>query len=563
MSATAANENSRIQDSPIRLTAEGGGKGSQKLRGKVLTLGGDALEIVGVVLEAENPHKSTPCSTSFLSATAETYQFLVWERDECNVGFWRNRSLHQLSQQARTRLESPGQPISHLDRHHGRTQSRDRRKTQGLEEDPVVAARPTKYMRRGDLERLKEEQERKAQEEKRKREEEEARLKKEAATERLRVAARKEAKSKSPSFSPAPGPHDSRSGSEQPKEAQFNLSNEECIRRLRAKGQPIRLFAESDKDRRLRLRALELIEEKDHERLGGQNDFKKALEDVENAERETNSKGTKGKKKDGADVTSGESLLDLELVKTDPDKLYPIIYYALKRILKEWGESMDERPVEVKQSRQGKLAAATQVQSAEYLKPLFKQLRSRSLPSDMLARIAEIVHYMQKRQYQKANDSYLRLSIGNAPWPIGVTMVGIHERSAREKISADQVAHVLNDETYHLLTDEISSLRYFAAYGINPAPPVVLPSSSTPPCILGFTPLRVHSPMSIGIGFSSVLTCPALALRYKPVSIVSSLSWLSYHPRLSPILFSRNANGRRLTDSDAADLAFSFSATAC
>lgn len=81
----------------------------------------------------------------------------------------------------------------------------------------------------------------------------------------------------------------------------------------------------------------------------------------------------------------------------------------------------------------------------------------------MLARIAEIVHHMQKRQYQKANDSYLRLSIGNAPWPIGVTMVGyarqiylpndiahekcsIHERSAREKISADQVAHVLNDE---------------------------------------------------------------------------------------------------------------------
>lgn len=31
---------------------------------------------------------------------------------------------------------------------------------------------------------------------------------------------------------------------------------------------------------------------------------------------------------------------------------------------------------------------------------------------------------MQKRQYQRANDSYLRLSIGNAPWPIGVTMVG-------------------------------------------------------------------------------------------------------------------------------------------
>jgi hypothetical protein len=42
----------------------------------------------------------------------------------------------------------------------------------------------------------------------------------------------------------------------------------------------------------------------------------------------------------------------------------------------------------------------------------------------MLSRMAEIVHYMQKREYQKANDAYLRLSIGNAPWPIGVTMVG-------------------------------------------------------------------------------------------------------------------------------------------
>ena len=31
----------------------------------------------------------------------------------------------------------------------------------------------------------------------------------------------------------------------------------------------------------------------------------------------------------------------------------------------------------VKESQQGKLAAATQVQSAEYLKPLFKLLRAR------------------------------------------------------------------------------------------------------------------------------------------------------------------------------------------
>jgi pre-mRNA-splicing factor 18 len=37
-------------------------------------------------------------------------------------------------------------------------------------------------------------------------------------------------------------------------------------------------------------------------------------------------------------------MVDLGLLKTDPDKLYPVIYYALKRTLKEWEEAMDERP---------------------------------------------------------------------------------------------------------------------------------------------------------------------------------------------------------------------------
>ena len=39
------------------------------------------------------------------------------------------------------------------------------------------------------------------------------------------------------------------------------------------------------------------------------------------------------------------------------------------------------------------------------------------------------------------------MAIGNAPWPIGVTMVGIHARTGREKIFSKNVAHVLNDET--------------------------------------------------------------------------------------------------------------------
>lgn len=330
-------------------------------------------------------------------------------------------------------------------------------KRKALQEDPALA-RPTKYMRRGEIERLKEERERKDKEAKER--EERERKGREDEERRRASAAAKASSSRASTHSPFPDG----AGAPPAPESSFNISNEETVRRLRAKGQPVRLFGESDKDRRLRLRALELIEEKDHERHGGQNDFKKALEDVENVGRLLGDKRAqeeekKGKKRDGADTPE---VLDLELVKTDPDKLYPIIYYALKRTLKEWEEWMDERPESIKRTTQGKLAAATQRQSAEYLKPLFKLLRSRSLPPDMLARVSEIVHHMQKRQYQRANDSYLRLSIGNAPWPIGVTMVGIHERSAREKISADQVAHVLNDEVSRKYIQSLKRLLTFS-----------------------------------------------------------------------------------------------------
>jgi pre-mRNA-splicing factor 18 len=67
------------------------------------------------------------------------------------------------------------------------------------------------------------------------------------------------------------------------------------------------------------------------------------------------------------------------------------------------------------------------------------------MPDDVLVNLGVICQCMQEREYVKANDTYYLLSIGNAPWPIGVTMVGIHERSAREKIFSHQVARTYRD----------------------------------------------------------------------------------------------------------------------
>lgn len=367
-------------------------------------------------------------------------------------------------------------------------------------------APPSKYMRRGDLEKLREQQQRSASPSS------SASSAPASSSPNKRLNSDQVDSSTSSGLSPGiKAALDSAAG--EVEHEKFNVSNDEAVRRLRAKGEPIRIFGESDKERRLRLRALELIEEKGGRSLG-QNDFRNALQSAESAtalelleKRNAASQGrverakleqseqdaataaaigdaekvradadqAQGTSSDAQGAGVGESskasfrqgvgmssVLDLNLIKTDIDRVYPMIYYTLKGLLEEWAESLASRPDQVKHTMQGKLAAATQVQSADYLKPLFKKLRKRALTPDVLMRIAEIVHYMQRRQYRNANDSYLQLSIGNAPWPIGVTMVGIHERSGREKIFSSNVAHVLNDEVSRKYIQSLKRLMTFA-----------------------------------------------------------------------------------------------------
>ncbi|KAG0257146.1 mRNA splicing protein prp18 [Actinomortierella ambigua] len=251
----------------------------------------------------------------------------------------------------------------------------------------------------------------------------------------------------------------------------LNIPPEEVIRRLRARGQPIRLFGETDQQRKIRLRALELVEDRSE---GQRNDFMRALENAETelhlevlgqtADSSGSKKKDKNKEKAGGDQESKQldtSEISIKLIQKDQDKLYVLLYTYFKRRLREWEYDLDERPDEVKRSASGKMATATQAQTAEYLKPFFKQLRQKALEPDVLMRITEIAELMIKKEYMSANDAYLRLSIGNAPWPIGVTMVGIHERSGREKIFSAQVAHVLNDETSRKWIQSVKRIMTF------------------------------------------------------------------------------------------------------
>ena len=88
-------------------------------------------------------------------------------------------------------------------------------------------------------------------------------------------------------------------------------------------------------------------------------------------------------------------------------------------------------------------------------------IKLQALPPDVRQALLELVRCCMRRDYLAAVDNYIKLAIGNSPWPIGVTMVGIHERSAREKIYTNSVAHIMNDETTRKYLQSVKRLITF------------------------------------------------------------------------------------------------------
>nr|CAG4649226.1 EOG090X03WO [Scapholeberis mucronata] len=241
------------------------------------------------------------------------------------------------------------------------------------------------------------------------------------------------------------------------------LPRKEVIRRLRDRSEPIILFGESDIEAFRRLRKLEISEPEINRGL--RNDFQEAMErvdeaylneilsSVKNEEEQHSDEGT-SKPKAGdvkviTDAISYEEILDLSqnLGKGNVDLDLKVISQLLRLLLQIWGQKLNSRPEADKRSVKGKRASAIYGQTQQYLKPLFKKLRNKSIQDDILDSLTIIVGHLLDRNYVIANDAYLQMAIGNAPWPIGVTMVGIHARTGREKIFSKHVAHVLNDET--------------------------------------------------------------------------------------------------------------------
>ncbi|KAM3162724.1 Pre-mRNA-splicing factor 18 [Lachancea thermotolerans] len=103
------------------------------------------------------------------------------------------------------------------------------------------------------------------------------------------------------------------------------------------------------------------------------------------------------------------------------------------------------------------------LETKKALYPLVLKLRKRRLSSEFLTSLATILFHTQQHQFPQATQSYMKLSIGNVAWPIGVTSVGIHARSAHERIQGkDKIANVMLDEHTRLWITSVKRLITFA-----------------------------------------------------------------------------------------------------
>ncbi|XP_014239420.1 pre-mRNA-splicing factor 18 [Cimex lectularius] len=231
------------------------------------------------------------------------------------------------------------------------------------------------------------------------------------------------------------------------------LSRKEVIKRLRERGEPILLFGESEFDAFKRLRKCEILEPEPNK--GFRNDFQEAMEKVDQAyldellkTQADDSADVDNRKKQEKPITYEEvQQMAVKLGRGDAKYDMDIIIHFLQLMIRLWGEELNKRSEAEKITTKGKMALATYTQTQQYLKPLLNKLKNKTLPEDILDSLTEIVRHLLDRNYIMASDAYLQMAIGNAPWPIGVTMVGIHARTGREKIFSKNVAHVLNDET--------------------------------------------------------------------------------------------------------------------
>ena len=247
------------------------------------------------------------------------------------------------------------------------------------------------------------------------------------------------------------------------------LSRNLVTKLLRERKEPIRLFGETENDRLLRLRKLESLGlgSKDLQRDTGlkQHPLHRALEEEEEDYSNVNAElSVHDNKIKGSSTKNTDPQLDLNFSYNHDENHCSEsarILSFIKRMLKEWDNYIAEFTDAQRFSQEGRKELKTYKQCKQSFATLLKLLKYNSVASAILQKVEKILIFCEQREYVKAAEAYLELAVGNEPWPIGVTSVGIHARKGRERINAENVAHVMNDEVQRRYITSIKRLLAF------------------------------------------------------------------------------------------------------
>jgi pre-mRNA-splicing factor 18 len=130
-------------------------------------------------------------------------------------------------------------------------------------------------------------------------------------------------------------------------------------------------------------------------------------------------------------------IITLEDIQRPSDTELPMkVNRYIKFILKLWEDLPSDLLLDTKKS----------------LFPMLVKLRKNTLPVDHLTSLMTIFYHLQHKEYLKANESYMKLSIGNVAWPIGVISISIHARSTQSKLEGGKANIMIDEETRKWIT---------------------------------------------------------------------------------------------------------------
>jgi pre-mRNA-splicing factor 18 len=253
-----------------------------------------------------------------------------------------------------------------------------------------------------------------------------------------------------------------------------DLNIREIYHRLRVLSQPITLFGESSSQRLARLETALLKKAEHDDKFALRHIDSSAADDDDDDAEEDEAEDDAQHSDSEDDGIVSKHTAHAKRKAHDPNEPvlfskipdYPkekVVYKYLKHVLKMWEMDLEARDERSKASAKGKMDTKTYKQCKDYLRPLLKMCKRRQMDSpDILLHLVEIVRLCEEGNFRAAHEEYLRTAIGNAAWPIGLTMVGIHERSGRERISTAKIAHVMNNEQQRKYLTSVRRLMTYA-----------------------------------------------------------------------------------------------------